>query len=86
MYSEILKETLRTQPDRQTVWLSDAGEWSFHKREGFETELSRDEILGETNTEEAEKAEAEKAEAEKAEAEKAEAEKASKAKPATKSK
>ena len=50
MYSEILKETLRTQPDRQTVWLSDAGEWSFHKREGFETELSRDEILGETKT------------------------------------
>ena len=48
MYSEILKETLRTQPDRQTVWLSDAGEWSFHKREGFEIELSRDEILGET--------------------------------------
>lgn len=48
MYSEILKETLNTQPDRQTVWLSDAGEWAFHARAGFETKLSREEILGDT--------------------------------------
>nr|WP_298656019.1 hypothetical protein [uncultured Flavobacterium sp.] len=57
--SEVLKETLITQPAIQTVWLNDKGAWAFHKREGFDNEMSREDIL------EPKKAAAEKAAAEK---------------------
>ncbi len=43
--SDILKETLTTQPAIQKVWLNDEGGWAFHKRDGFNIEMSRDEIL-----------------------------------------
>lgn len=41
-----LKETLSGRAELTTVWFNEAGEWSFHAREGYDSEFSRNELLG----------------------------------------
>ncbi|QTE37477.1 hypothetical protein J3L18_31005 [Mucilaginibacter gossypii] len=40
-----LKQHLLANPQLKTVYVNENGEWQFHKRAGYDKELSREEIL-----------------------------------------
>jgi hypothetical protein len=45
-----LKDTLLTQEDIQVVYFDEKGNWAFHNREVFDIEKTRDELLGEPDS------------------------------------
>lgn len=40
-----LQKHLKNNPQIENVYINDNNEWQFHKREGYDTVLTRDEIL-----------------------------------------
>jgi hypothetical protein len=45
MYSDKLKKYLQDNPERQVVYMNDAGGWLLHQRVEFPKEVTREEIL-----------------------------------------
>lgn len=46
MVTEIVKQEVEARPDIHTLWFNEAGEWIVNnEREGFNTPLTREEIL-----------------------------------------
>lgn len=39
---------LKAKPNMKAVYFNEAGEWLFVKREGYDEEISREELLSET--------------------------------------